>query len=171
MKQAKLGIRPETPADVAAIHELNRLAFGQDAEANLVDALRSAGRLLLSLVAEKDGVIAGNICFSPATIEHKGRVTPAVGLAPMAVTPGHQRQGIGSQLIRAALRHPAIAPAIVIVLGHTEYYPRFGFVPASRHDISSEYDAGNAFMVRFPDGIKPETVKGLARYCEEFKGV
>src|SRR6185436_18820593 len=90
-------IREERPEDIAAIRQVNTLAFGQDQEARIVDALRSNGAALLSLVATLDGVIAGHIMYSSVSI---GPFTGA-GLAPMAVVPGHQRQGIGSALVKA----------------------------------------------------------------------
>src|SRR5687767_465692 len=125
-------IREETAADIEAIRRVNRRAFGQDQEGNIVDALRSNGAALLSLVAIVDGELVGHIMYSPAIV---GETTGAA-LGPTAVLPEVQRQGIGSRLVEAGNRklkeagHP-----FVIVVGHAQYYPRFGFTSASKHGI------------------------------------
>lgn len=164
-------IRPEHPDDAPAIHRLNVEAFGGVDEAKLVERLRRANAMALSLVAELNAELVGHILFSSVTVTGTdGSVHHGLGLAPMAVAPKHQRTGIGSALIRAALAQLASAGhPFVVVLGHPEYYPRFGFVPASSHHIRSTYDApGEAFMVLElrPGGL--ENVTGLARYRPEF---
>lgn len=138
-------IRPERPDDAAAIDAVHRGAFPTDAEARLVARLRAAGRSRAALVAEVDGVVVGHIVFSPVTIgdEHTG-----VGLAPVAVLPDHQRRGVGSALVRAGLETcQAEGHPFVVVLGHPEYYPRFGFRRASEVGLTNEYGADEAFMV------------------------
>jgi predicted N-acetyltransferase YhbS len=100
-------IREEAPGDAASIHRLNATAFETDAEAKLVDTLRAAGALILSLVAEQDGEIVGHIAFSPVVVDSGQRTSQGVGLAPMAVAPAHQRQGIGGRLIDDGLRRLA----------------------------------------------------------------
>jgi putative acetyltransferase len=130
-------VRPETPADYAAIHAVNRAAFAQPDEADLVDRLRAEGSVLLSLVADQDSAIVGHVLF---TRMHVGD-TPAVALAPVAVDPVHQRQGIGAALIRRGLDLLRDAgERIVIVVGHPAYYPRFGFsgAPAIEHPFPPE---------------------------------
>ena len=139
-------IRPETPEDFAAIAALNRDAFGGDGEAELIERLRDDGLVAVSLVAVEAGAIAGHILFSNLAVELDGRPVRAVALAPMCVRHDRQRRGVGSALVRNGL--DAVRDAgyrAVIVLGHPEYYPRFGF--------SSDVDAklaspvpGNAFM-------------------------
>jgi putative acetyltransferase len=133
-------VRAELPTDVEAVHELNRAAFGGAKEAQIVDALRGAVTPLVSLVAETDGMVVGHILFSPVTLAS----TPhplVMGLAPMAALPGHQRSGVGSALVRAGLDACRAASAVgVVVVGHAAYYPRFGFVPASRFGLSCVYD-------------------------------
>ncbi len=129
-----LQIRLEQPKDFPAIHSLYVRAFPTEAEAEVVDKLRARGAYLLSLVADFDGVVVGHIFFTPATIEKEdGTSLNVAGLAPMAVQPELQRHGIGSLLVRAGLEalQQRGLPAVV-VLGYDTYYPRFGFVPASR---------------------------------------
>ncbi|HYH06773.1 MAG TPA: N-acetyltransferase [Thermoanaerobaculia bacterium] len=134
-------IRPERAGDEAAIFAVNARAFPTDAEARIVDAVRAAGAALVSLVAEDDdGRIVGHILFSPVTVAGQ----TYCGLAPMAVVPEKQRSGIGSRLVEegiAACR--ARGERAIFVLGHHEYYPRFGFAPAGArglHFVSVEYD-------------------------------
>lgn len=142
-------IRPEGPSDIAPIRDINEKAFGRPAEASLVDRLRDAGRLVLSLVAHDDGEVVGHIAFSTVTIEGSPSASPVMGLAPMAVRPDRQRQGIGSRLVMKGV-HAAreSGTGAVVVLGHPDYYPKFGFQPASRFGLRCAF-AGtpdNAFM-------------------------
>ncbi|MBI3952025.1 MAG: N-acetyltransferase [Acidobacteria bacterium] len=141
-------IRQETPKDIAGVRHVNEQAFGRAAEADLVDRLRTRGKVMLSLVAVQDDRVVGHILFSSVTVESEGTAFPAVGLAPMAVLPELQRQGIGSRLVEIGLEECRNAGhACVVVLGHSEYYPRFGFVPASTYGITCEYDVPDeAFM-------------------------
>lgn len=133
-------IRRESPNDVAGIRHVNLGAFETDLEANIVDALRAQASPLVSLVAVSDDVIVGHILFSPVTLSSQPGL-PIMGLAPMAVVSQRQRQGIGSDLVRAGIEGCRAAGCVaVVVLGHAEYYPRFGFTPASRFGLVSEYD-------------------------------
>ena len=159
-------IREELPGDIAAIREVNRRAFGQDQEANIVDALRSNRASLLSLVAMLNGRVVGHIMYSPITV---GEVTGAA-LGPMAVLPEYQRQGIGSKLVEAGNQKLKDAGCpLIIVVGHAEYYPRFGFEPASVHGITCEWEMpDNVFMLLVLDKAKTQGVSGLAKYRPEF---
>jgi len=140
-------IRPETPADLHAIHEVNRLAFGQDAEADLVDGLRAGGFVRLSLVAEVEGQIVGHILFGTVTIHTETGVVEAVALALMAVSPTHQRQGIGSKLVEEGLRLCREAGhRIVLVLGHPAFYPRFGFSASLAVPLTSPFGGDDSRM-------------------------
>ena len=136
-------IRPERTDDLGGVRQVNLSAFETDLEANLVDALRAQADPLVSLVAvgeHADGGIVGHILFTPVTLSSQPNL-PIMGLAPMAVMPERQRQGIGSDLVRAGIDACRDTGCIaIVVLGHAEYYPRFGFVPASRFGLVSEYD-------------------------------
>ena len=121
-------VHEELPDDHDAIHEVNRQAFNGDAEAILVNRLRTSGAIVVSLVAVKNGEIVGNILFSDLHLETELAVIHAASLAPMAVAPEFQRQGIGSALVRRGLELcRERGKSVVVVVGHPEYYPRFGF--------------------------------------------
>jgi putative acetyltransferase len=166
-------IRPENPEDVPAIRIVIEKAFGRPAEAELVDALRQNGKAAISLVAEDDGSIVGHVLFSPVAIQSKGTGLRGIGLAPLAVIPERQNQRIGSMLVEHGLRrcreegHP-----FAVVLGHPDYYPRFGFVPASRFGIKSEYDVDDeVFMVmELREGALCGCA-GVVKYQPEFNEV
>jgi len=163
-------IREERPNDIAAVRELNRRAFGQDQESNIVDALRANGGALLSLVATVNDRVVGHIMYSPLSIG--GNVTGAA-LGPMAVLPDCQRQGIGTKLVEAGNRNlKAAGCPFIIVVGHADYYPRFGFKPASENGIKCEWDVpDDVFMLLVLDQAKMEGVSGLAKYRHEFSSV
>jgi putative acetyltransferase len=140
-------IRPETTADLDAIRHVNRLAFGQDAEAQLVDALRDGGYVRASLVAEKGGQIVGHVLFSHLPIVTEVRAVPALALAPLAVLPELQHQGIGSSLVRRGLDVcKEQGHRIVIVLGHPHFYRRFGFSSKLAVQLESPYSGRESFM-------------------------
>ena len=166
-------IRHEQPEDIAVIHQINEQAFGQPAEANLVDALRRNGNAILSLVADDNGRVIGHILFSPVVIDTGENLFSGIGLAPLAVSPERQNEGIGSLLVEQGLRecreagHP-----FVVVLGHPNYYPRFGFVPTSRYNVKSEYDVRDeVFMIQELQQGSLLGVAGTAKYQPEFNEV
>jgi putative acetyltransferase len=166
-------IRSEKPEDIPAIRIVNERAFGGAAEADLVDALRRDGKATISLVAEDDGRVVGHILFSPVTIETSERELVGVGLAPMSVIPERQKQRIGSLLVEDGLiRCREYGHRFVAVLGHPGYYPRFGFVPASRFGIKSEYDvADEVFMVMELREGALRGCAGVVKYQPEFNEV
>jgi putative acetyltransferase len=140
-------IRKEAVADHAAISEVNRRAFGEDTEAKLISALRDGGFVRLSLVAEVEGEIVGHILFSHLPILTETAVVEALSLAPMAVLPSHQRRGIGTRLVEAGLRACREAGhKIVVVLGHSNFYPRFGFSAKLAEPLSSRFSGGESWM-------------------------
>jgi putative acetyltransferase len=163
-------IREERPDDIAAIRDVNKSAFGQDQEGNIVDALRTNGAALLSLVATLDGRLVGHILYSPITIA--GEITGAA-LGPMAVVRHYQRQGIGSKLVETGnLKIKDLGFPFIIVLGHSHFYPRFGFKPASSRGITCEWEVTeDAFMLLVLDDARMRGVSGLARYRHEFSSV
>ena len=139
-------VRAETPADFAAIRAVNVEAFGQTEEANLVEQLRDDDELVASLVAERGGCVVGHVVFSRLRITAVDRVVSAAALAPVAVRPPFQRQGVGSMLIRAGLRRcGGLGIEAVVVLGHPAYYPRFGFSAALAGVLRAPF-SGSAFM-------------------------
>lgn len=154
------------------MREVNVAAFPTRAEADLVDVLRERSTPVVSLVAEIDGVVVGHLMCSPATLDGHPDVR-LMGLAPMAVLPGHQGQGIGSALVRRAIgRCRALGADGMIVLGHPGYYPRFGFTPASGWGITCGYDAHDeAFMAL---ELRPGALAGcagVARYHPAFADI
>ena len=164
-----LEIRPEEPQDQDAVRSLNLAAFENGPEAALVDALRRSCKEYLAFVAVENGTVVGHILFTPVTVD--GSDALGMGLAPMAVLPSHQRKGVGSRLVRHGLDHLRRSGCpFVIVLGHPEYYPRFGFEPASRYRLISQWEGvpDEAFMVAVldPDALPKEV--GTARYRDEF---
>ena len=163
-------IREERPDDLAGVRDLNRRAFGQDQESNIVDELRANGAALLSLVATVNDRVVGHIMYSPLSVG--GNITGAA-LGPMAVLPERQRQRIGSKLIEAGNQKLKNAGCpFIIVVGHAGYYPRFGFRPASEHGIKCEWDVpDDVFMFLVLDQAKMEGVSGLAKYRDEFSSV
>jgi putative acetyltransferase len=162
-------IRPEGPADSAAIGRVLEASFTAAAEARLVDLLRTGGHLLISLVAEDDEAVVGYIAFSPVQIEGEALEGIGLGLAPLAVLPEYQRRGIGDRLVReglAACRRAGYG--FVVVLGEPAYYRRFGFDRADRRGLGNEYGADEAFMVlEFREGAIPGR-GGVVRFGPEF---
>jgi len=141
-------IRTEEERDRAAVYAVNAAAFETPLEAKLVDVLRQQAQPVVSLVAEDDQTVVGHILFTPVSLTGHPALN-IMGLAPMAVAREHQRKGIGSALVRAGLeRCKQLGSGAVVVLGHPEYYPRFGFSPSSRFGIGCEYEVPEeVFMV------------------------
>jgi putative acetyltransferase len=160
-------IRTETQADHAAIDEILGAAFAQapgggQVERSIVEALRKEGALMLSLVADIDGRIAGHIAFSPVIIGD--RANGWYGLGPLAVAPGDQRRGIGSALVLAGIAElERLRARGCVVLGEPDYYARFGF----RHMPELVYpDAPAEYFMALPFG--EHSVQGHVAYHPAF---
>ncbi len=162
-------IRTEESSDQFAIHHLNEAAFENGPEAAAVDKLRASCDSYVSFVAVDQGTVVGHILFTPVTIDNSDLV--GMGLAPMAVLPSRQRKGIGSQLVQHGIGHlHQVGCPFITVLGHPEYYPRFGFEPASQYKLLSQWEGipDEAFMsLVFDKAALPKT-GGIARYRREF---
>jgi putative acetyltransferase len=160
-------IRDAAPADHAAIRQVLRHAFGQDEEADLVEALRADGDVMVELVAASDTAIQGHILYSPLAIERDGETVRAAALAPVAVLPALQGGGIGGDLIRAGnARCAALGLEAIVVLGHADYYPRFGFSAATAESLEAPF-SGPHFMAL---ELRPDVLKagGRVRYAKAF---
>jgi putative acetyltransferase len=163
-------IRTETPADFDAIRAVHTEAFAPSpVEAKLVDDLRAEGALVtdLCLVASEGEAVIGHIAFSRAMLDPSGH--EILVLAPMGVLPDHQRQGVGMQLIGQSMRRAALTDfPLVSVLGHAEYYPRFGFEPARPLGIDPPFDVPDeAWMARKLPRYSDDA-KGTVRYAQAF---
>jgi len=166
-----VSIRPETPKDFDSIRYVNEQAFGQKAEAAIVDKLRNRNALTISLVATMENEVVGHIAFSPVVIESKSSSFKAIALAPMAVLPAYQRKGIGSQLVRAGLEEcRRLAHETVVVLGHPDYYPRFGFVPGKQRGIDCEFKVPDEawMLLELKEGILVGR-SGTVKFQPEFQ--
>jgi putative acetyltransferase len=167
-------IREESPEDIGDVRKLNEKAFmqafDQAPEADLVDRLRKNCASILSLVAVRDDKIVGHIFFSPVRIEGE-KIVDGMGLGPMAVLPELQHQGIGSRLVQAGIGIlKNRGSPFIIVLGHPEYYPRFGFELASHRGIRSQWKGvpDEASMILILDENATSGMHGVARYRGEF---
>lgn len=167
-------VRPESPRDLAEIHDVLVRAFPSEAEANLVDALRGRTEPQISLVAEQpaDGVV-GHILFTPVEIRSASGRSTAVGLGPLGVSPDFQRRGVGAALVEAGLSACRSAgERVVVVLGHASYYPRFGFRSAWDFGLYHSVPGPNpAFLVR---ELEPGALGGRAGqvlYHAAFEGL
>ena len=163
-----VSIRPEEPRDALGVRETNEQAFGTSLEAGLVDALRGASGSV-ALVATIDDRVVGHILFTPVTLDPPADVRVA-GLAPMSVLPEYQRSGVGAALVRAGLEECRRRQyAAVVVVGHPEYYPRFGFVPGHTKRLQCEFPVPQeAFMVLELAAGALAGVSGVVRYRPEF---
>ncbi len=162
-------VRDEKERDRSEVHALNLAAFDTPTEAVLVDRLRKEAQPVISMIALDGERVVGHIMFSPVTLSGHEDLRIA-GLGPMAVEPTYQGKGLGSALVRAGLKRcKEQGYGAVVVLGHPEYYPRFGFAPAARFDICCEYEAPQeAFMsIELESGYFKDA-EGTVRYHSAF---
>lgn len=161
-------LRREHAEDHGAIRAVNEAAFGRPDEADLVDQLRKEGAVLASFVAESDSEIVGHILFSRMLIDTESGLVPAAALAPLAVVPGHQRLGVGGRLVRHGLDWlRGREEQVVIVLGHPEYYPRFGFSSDRARALKSPFPAEALMALELTPGAL-DRVRGRVRYANAF---
>lgn len=162
-------IRNEQETDVPLVRYVHEQAFPTTAEADLVDGLRDHGHLIITLVATDEAGLVGHIGFSPVQIENV--TLTGLGLAPVAVLPSKQGQGIGGDLIRAGLGACRRRSGIdyVVVLGEPEYYQRFGFKTASQFGLGNEYEVDAEFMVIELTENCLANISGVVRYGDEFR--
>ena len=164
-------IRKETKKDYKIIYEVNKKAFNQNDESELIKRIRSSNHFIpeLSLVAEENGEVIGHILFSKIKIIGE-RVYESLSLAPMSVLPKFQKQGVGGKLVKEGLKKARnLGFNSVIVLGHKEYYPRFGFKRASKWNIKCPFEVpDDAFMaIELKEGAL-ENKSGTVQYPKEF---
>jgi putative acetyltransferase len=154
------------------VRAVNLAAFETAAEADLVEILRDQVQPLISLVAEIEGKVIGHIMFSPVYLS-TDRLLPLMGLAPMTVLPEFQRGGVGLKLVAAGLECcRKYGSAAIVVLGHREYYPRFGFLPAADFGIACEFAVpAEAFMLveLQPGALSGKT--GTVQYSDCFSNL
>ena len=164
----KAVVRSENTEDHSTVRSVNEAAFRRSDEADLVERLWSEGVVLASLVAELKGRVVGHILFSRMSIDTDHAAIPAVALAPMAVLPEYQRRAIGGQLIRCGLDLlRRRGEHVVVVLGHPDYYPRFGFSAERAGSLESPFPR-NGFMALelIPNAL--DGVRGKVRYPTAF---
>ena len=161
-------IRPELPSDIPAINHVLASAFPTQEEQELVKTLRKNGNLKISLVAEEEGKVVGYIAFSPVTTNGK---PGGLGLAPVAVVPELQSMGIGAKLVKEGLAAAKEKGAnYAVVLGHSHYYPQFGFKTAKPLGFENEFNAEESFMViELKPGKLPSG--GVVKYGSEFSAL
>jgi putative acetyltransferase len=163
-----VGIRAEQPHDAAAVRRVHTSAFPTTAEADLVERLRTGGKIAVSLVAELDNDIIGHIAFSRVTFSPPLDLL-AYGLGPLAVVPGHERHAVGRRLVQNGLAECHARDAcMVVVLGDFKYYSRFGFESASRHGLRNEFGVEESFMVFMLEARAHPPPATLVRYAPEF---
>jgi putative acetyltransferase len=161
-------IRPEKPADAAAVREVHQAAFPTAAEADLVDRLRAGGNAAVSLVGEDGGHVVGHIVFSPVSFDPPIAAT-AFALGPMAVLADHWKHGVGRRLVQNGLAEcHARGACMVVVVGEPDYYERFGFESAGRHGLRDEFGAEGAFMVFVLDAGQHPPPGTTVKYAREF---
>lgn len=166
-------IRKEQPSDIDNIWEVNSKVFETETEANLINTLRSSGCHYISLVAEDKNKVIGHILFTPVELTGDKNKLKLLGLGPMAVLNEYQYKGIGSKLVKTGLEYcQSLGFDAVVVLGHPNYYPKFGFAPSIKYGIKSEYDVpDDVFMIlELVPGIL-KNHKGIIKYHKAFNCV
>lgn len=168
-------IKEEGLNDSEGVRAVNTAAFGSQGEADVVDQLRDSCSTFISLVAKIDEEIIGHVLFTPVRlIQDQDWSIEGMGLAPLAVLPEYQNQGVGTELCKEGLRKvESIGSPFVVVLGDPSYYHRFGFVRASDHGIQSSFDGvpDEAFMIKIFDPRVMAGANGVVYYQEPFNSI
>ena len=168
-----MSIRAEKSADLDGISKINIEAFDTKEEVTIVNALRSSGVTNISLVYEKNNELVGHILFTPVELIGDKSSLKLMGLAPMAVIPKFQNKGVGSSLIKEGIQQCIDnGYDAIIVLGHPDYYPKFGFVPSIKYGIKSEYDVPDEVFMALE--LKENILKGkhgIIKYHDAFNCV
>lgn len=166
-------IRPEKPEDIADISSVTRLAFESEEEVDLIAAIRNSEFFIpeLSLVAKDNRKTIGHILFSPIKIITETGEVPALSLAPMAVLPEYQRQGVGSQLLKEGLKVAVrLGHTIIVVIGHPGYYPRFGFRQAREYGLEIPFEVpDDAFLALELESGALDAGSGVVEYSPPFR--
>jgi putative acetyltransferase len=167
-----ISIRAEKRADIEEVFELNKLVFGQDNEARLVDQVRQGPHFIpqLSLVAFLDEDLIGYILFSEITIANGDYRHQSLGLTSMVVHPAWQKRGVGAKLITSGLQIATeLGYTDVLVFGHEYYFPKFGFLPAARWNIRPPFDVpAEVFMALELTPNALSNVSGVVEFPIEF---
>lgn len=163
-------LRLERPEDASAVRAVVEATFGRPNEADLVDRLRPSSDRIdpLWMVAELDNRVVGHIAYSRVTVQPSGEA--GIALAPVSVLPTHQGRGIGTRLIERSLAAAReLGEPFVILLGHSDYYPRFGFTPAGHHGIEAPWEVPpETWMMLVLDHLRAPA-PGIVRYSPAFE--
>ena len=173
----KINIRQETPSDYGVVSQIIEAAFrddphGDHTEHHLVERLRKSDEFIpeLSLVAEVDGEIVGHILLTKIKIKNKQATFHSLALAPVSVKPSFQKKGIGAELIRAAHRKAKeLGHQSIVLVGHENYYPKFGYELTSKYGIELPFEAPdeNCMVIELEDGAL-QGVSGMVEYSQVF---
>jgi len=168
MQPGDVVVRRECTGDISAVRGVNQAAFGRNEEADLVDRLRNEGAVLASFVADQNGRVVGHILFSRTLIETADESVLSVALAPLAVSPSHQRRGIGTQLVRFGLQWLRTrGERSVLVLGHPHFYQQFGFSTDRARALTTPFSP-HAFMALELVVDALDDLRGTVRYPAAF---